>query len=206
MNFINYGQMNGSEAAKLFQTEENKYTQSIEDKLNEKKQKIKEYPSNGYVNLSSVENCGQKFNLYNEQTNGNNLYSEESMKNVFCKSKLSNIYFSSENINLLHDIIRYQVYVRSNKNHVIGRQSDVELKIIMRSIYLQYGKNLPTKIKEQVAELNELVVNECIDPILSAVEQYYGYLKNISEAPVPLARSVNMSTKGSKTLQENHFF
>ena len=137
--------------------------------------------------------------------NGNNLYKKEALRNVFCESKLAEVYFSAQNINLLQDIIRYQVYVRSNKNHIIGRQSDVELKIIMRSIYLQYGKNLPTNIKGQVAELNELVVNECIDSILTGIEQYYGYLKNITQAPIPLPRSVNMSTKGSKQLQENHF-
>ena len=38
-------------------------------------------------------------------------------------------------------MIRYQVYEQSNEQHVVGRQSDTELEIIMRHFYLTYGKN-----------------------------------------------------------------
>ena len=102
-------------------------------------------------------------------------------------------------------MIRYQVYEQSNKQHVIARQSDTELEVIMRHFYLTYGKNNCDHITEQVAELNTYVVNECVPMILSSVEQYLAYRLHITKQPVPLARSVNMSSKGAKQLEPNHW-
>jgi len=42
-------------------------------------------------------------------------------------------------MNLIQDGIRYQVYLKTDKKHIIDKQSEVELEIIMRSIYLQHS-------------------------------------------------------------------
>ena len=49
------------------------------------------------------------------------------------------------NLNIQNQI-RYKIYTISKGEHTIGEQSDVELKIIMRSIYLQYGKYTDTNL------------------------------------------------------------
>jgi len=113
---------------------------------------------------------------------------------------LNQVYFSKENVDLVQEQIRYRVYMMSNKKYQIGRQSDTELQIIMRSIYFQYGKNLPTNIKAQIVELNNLVVQECVAKILSQIEQHVYYLFDASTQPVPLSLPENMSSAGRKQL------
>ena len=83
-------------------------------------------------------------------------------------------------------MIRYNVYLRSGKKHIIGRQSDTQLQIIMRSIYLQNSKNLNTDIKGQIQELNKLVIDYCVPNILVEVEQYIQYKVSVSKIPEPL--------------------
>ena len=75
----------------------------------------------------------------------------------------------------------------------------------MRSFYLQYSKNLDTNIREQIMELNNMVINYCVPKILSEIQQYIGYKQDISKLPDPIDRSVNLSVKGTKTLILNNF-
>ena len=64
----------------------------------------------------------------------------------------------------------------------------------MRSIYLQYGKNLPSNIKEQVATLDNYVITECVNIIVPNLLQYVGYIRDIrSPIPImPLAQATTM--------------
>lgn len=113
---------------------------------------------------------------------------------------LNQMYMSPENIEHLQTRIRYAVWIASNKQHVIARQSDTELVVIMRSIYLTYGKNLPTAIKQQIQDLNDLVVQEAVSKILSQIQQHIWYLYHASTQPLPLSHPQSMSTKGLKVL------
>lgn len=113
---------------------------------------------------------------------------------------LNQVFFSQENIDLLQEQIRHNVWVASNRKYVIGRQSDIDLQLIMRSIYFQYGKNIPHNIKEQVIELNDLVIQDAVPKIMSQVEQHVYYLFDASTQPVPLALPRSMSSSGRKQL------
>ena len=68
----------------------------------------------------------------------------------------------------------------------------------MRSIYLQYSPNLNKLYKEQIGYLNKLVVEWCVPKILSELEQYKGYIKDIETLPTPIPRPLNMSNTGMK--------
>ena len=72
-------------------------------------------------------------------------------------------------------------------------------------MYLQYAQNLPYDIPGQVSDLNEKVVNWSAPHILSAVDHYNYYLNDISHMPIPLARSVHLSSAGTKSLPYNPF-
>ena len=113
---------------------------------------------------------------------------------------LNQMFLSAENIEHLQTRIRYAIWVASKKQHVIGRQNDTELLIIMRSMYLTYGKNLPTGIKQQIQDLNELVVQEAVSKILSQIKQHIWYLYDRSTQPNPLQHPVSMSNAGTKQL------
>merc|ERR1711907_149906 len=72
-------------------------------------------------------------------------YKDNSLKSIQTNSLLSKTYFSKENFEQLQNMIRYNVYIQSNKRHIIARQSDTQLQIIMRSIYLQNAKKSRNK-------------------------------------------------------------
>jgi len=119
---------------------------------------------------------------------------------------ISTAFFSVENVTRIQQLIRKGVYDRSNpKGYVIDNQSTDELKIIMRAIYYQYARNLTTDIGSQVADLNAKVVDWSVPHILSAVDQYYYYLKDISQLPVPLQQPQHLSRAGTRSLPMNPF-
>ena len=75
----------------------------------------------------------------------------------------------------------------------------------MRSIYLQYGKNLDEDVVGQVKDLNKKVLDYCIPKILSEIEQYKNYVRDASNLYTPIQNSENVSNK-SKTLYRDSLF
>jgi hypothetical protein len=135
-------------------------------------------------------------------------YSKNVMTGLHNLNDLNTAFFASQNVNLLQRQIKHFVYESSGGKFLIDRQSDSELVIIMRSIYLQNARNLPNNIKEQVEHLNELVVKYAGPIIFSNVKQYYGYISDINRLPTPLEQPKNMSSAGTRTLEgsANNFF
>lgn len=118
------------------------------------------------------------------------------ISNIVVPNALSRTYFSNDNIERLQLMIIDAVYKTCQKN--ISRQSYQELQIIMKSMYLQYGRNLPYDIEGQVATLNKYVVDECVRIIVPNVLQYNKYMNDIT-SPVPvMPLSQNVSNKGYK--------
>jgi hypothetical protein len=119
---------------------------------------------------------------------------------------LSESFFSAANIERIQILIRKAVYDRSGeKKYVVDKQSVDELKIIMRAMYYQYARNLPSGVAAQVDDLNKKVVDWSAPHILSAVDHYYYYLKDISTLPVPLAQPQSLSSAGTKSMPMQPF-
>lgn len=155
----------------------------------------------GRVDLTGFN--GKPFELTQDLGINKNRDFGESIKNIHQETLISRAFFSRTNIEHLQKEIVNNVYKRSNNQYKIGRQSDTELEIVMRSIYLQHTQSLPCGINEQIMKLNALVLDYCVPQILGEVSQYYKYLNDISQ-PVPtLDRPINVSGKGEKTLTPN---
>ena len=119
---------------------------------------------------------------------------------------VSTAFFSVENVKRIQQLVRKGVFDRSqSKGYVIDDQSTDELKIIMRAIYYQYARNMPKDVMAQVEDLNRKVVDWSVPHILSAVDHYFFYLKDISQLPVPLAQPQHLSRAGTKSLPMNPF-
>ena len=127
-------------------------------------------------------------------------YKQDAIKGNFSKNCLNDVFFSNDNIEALQIGMRNMVANKTQGKHIIGRQSDTELKIIMRGFYYQYGLNQPDNILEQVKDLNKKVLTYSVNRILVEIEQYQQYIKDASQIHVPMERSVNLSNKGNKTL------
>jgi hypothetical protein len=160
---------------------------------------------NGRVNI--LENhTAKQFSLYDKIPVGKATPYTNALGGQQEKSLLSVVYFSKENIQIVHNAIRAGVYEKSNKQHVIGPQSIDTLKIIMRSIYLTNAVNKPCNITQQVIDLNQMVVDFAVPQVFGEVKSYIKYKEDISTLVVPLKRPANMSRAGHKTLELKPFF
>jgi hypothetical protein len=112
-------------------------------------------------------------------------------------TEVNELFFSQGNVDVLQDRIR--ATVRGMVNAAIDRQSDVDLKLVMRSYYLQYAG-------ESVSELNERVVAFCANRIAVEVEAYRYYRKDILDFPAPIARPLDTQVYGTRTGELKSFF
>ena len=126
----------------------------------------------------------------------------EELKGIQQDTPLSCAFFSNRNINSLQVNIRYSVWRESNKEYVIGNQDVTELKIIMRSIYLQNSVNQPNNILDQVRDLNKLVLDYAVRQIITQVRQSVSYNKDITEPRHIIPHSENTSIRGSRQLEQ----
>lgn len=115
---------------------------------------------------------------------------DTSVKGLLEKTALSDMYFSDVNMGVLQDTIRYKV--NQETESVIDRQSNNELYVVMRSMLLQYGnfRVAMVDVVEEIKRLNQKVIDYCVQNISSHVNQYNGYIKDLSNLPVPLDRPV----------------
>ena len=156
--------------------------------------RAQQYGFNGRIFLAPDEHV-KPYELYQNSTQQQDT-NVNIISNIVVPNALSRTFFSNDNVERLQRQIIQEVYRVSNKQ--IGKQSYQELQIIMKSMYLQYGRNLPTDIEEQVLVLNKYVIDECVRIIVPNVLQYNKYLEDIT-SPIPIMpRSQNVSNKGTK--------
>lgn len=123
---------------------------------------------------------------------------QNSINAVQGRTNLSNIFFSKQNIDNIQNQIMNRVSQKTG--YRISRQSETELQIIMRSIFLQYSKNKPCDLSEQIAELNEKVLNYSVERIIVEISQYLEYKNTVNKLPIPLQHPANLSNAGLKSL------
>lgn len=151
--------------------------------------------NNGRITNIPAENSLNIINIndFNKQNNVNTVSQSISDNN------LNKIYFSNENVENIQNAIINQVYAKGN--YRINKQSYQELKIIMRSIYLQYSKNNNDNINSQINYLNNLVIEWSVNEIIKNIKQQDSYIESISSLPIPMERSNLPSQKGTRTLE-----
>lgn len=112
-------------------------------------------------------------------------------------------FFSKKNIEILSKRIRYEVYVQSGKENIIGRQSSLELCNVMRSIYLEYSRYSTDKygMSVELSRLNQIVVNKLVPRLISEIEQYKNYLKDSSQNLIPIQHPISDNLAGTKILR-----
>lgn len=130
-----------------------------------------------------------------------NTFSNNAIKGIHSKNLLNQVFFSESNLQKIQNLIRYNVYKLSKNQFKIGEQDKTQIQIVMRSVYLQYGRNLNKDIAEQINQLNNIVADELSPKIISNVKQYAKYLKDIAEPYQLLDRPKNMSNTGLKSLR-----
>ena len=126
----------------------------------------------------------EKINLRNKPTDYQNAVSCVWENNV-----LSQVFFCAGNIKILQNAIREGVYQKSQKQYIIPNQNIEQLKIVMRSVYLQNARHDENNITGQVAELNKLVLDYCVPFVHGEAEGYKKFCEDASTLVQPLPRS-----------------
>jgi hypothetical protein len=164
------------------------------------------YVSNGRVDIQGP-NIDIRFALSDRvpTSSGNITAFNDAMTGNWYNTILSDAFFSAKNIQMIQNGIRVGVYLRSNNQYIIGEQNNDELKIIMRSIFLQYAKNQPTAIPGQISELNRQVLEYCIPHVYVEADGYMKYKYDVSTLVVPIARPI-LSYTNDKQLELKPWF
>jgi hypothetical protein len=160
--------------------------------------------NNGRVDTTQNAN----FNMYALFKNGDNKlteFSNEAIQGVHTKTPLNDLFFSQTNVDALQLGIRNLVANRTNNEFNIGKQSEVELQVIMRAIYLSDAKHLPYDIIGQVRDLNSKVLDYCVPRILEEIKMFNYYKNDVSRLPIPLDRGEFISAKGTRSLEQREF-
>lgn len=110
-------------------------------------------------------------------------------------------YFSNENTSKIQHYIKQDIFKRSNGEYILHEdQDELDLLLVMRSIFIDYGKNLPCNIKEQVKELNRITIREIVPGMMTNIQQQIGYIKDISQPIQPISLPVNVNNAGRRSL------
>ena len=161
--------------------------------------------SNGRVNILGP-NIADRFAMTDRIPLNSTKYSfRDAMTGNWYDTQLSNAFFSENNLQIVQNGIRSGVYNKSNRQYVIGEQNQDELKIIMRSIFLQYSKNLPDNIPRQINELNKYVFDYAIDQVYNEADGYMKYKRDASTMWIPLAPPI-LSYTNDKQLELKKWF
>lgn len=132
-------------------------------------------------------------------------------KNLYGETLLTFLYFSEDNVNNIQKLLKMLVF--KEMNMVIDDQSNRELLVIMRSIFLEYSRHpklidgsmseqekkiLLKQYTDEVARLNELVVKELVPKICSQLSQYLFYLRDAGSPRYIMELPKSDSTTGQR--------
>jgi len=161
---------------------------------------------NGRVNILSESNVSNSmFNLYDRiPVNQKASAYTEALTGNYQDSVLSTAFFSAQNIQAIQNGIRSKVYERTNR--LISQQNEDIVKIIMRSVFLQFSANLDRYTKEQIRELNKKVIDISSRRVLEELLGYLNYQRDASTMYTPMEHPIAFSTKGDKVVEYNPGF
>jgi hypothetical protein len=161
--------------------------------------------SNGRVNILGP-NSDVRFSMMDRIPVDTTNYScRDAMNGNWYDTELSNAFFSGRNMQIVQNGIRAGVYNKSNQQYVVGEQNLDELQIIMRGLFLQYARNQPTGIAQQISDLNKIVLDYAVSQVWSEAEGYMKYKRDASTLVVPLNLPI-LSYSNDKQLELKKWF
>ena len=160
--------------------------------------------SNGKINIMGP-NISAKFSMMDKIPINTNTNYQNVLTGNFERTRLSNAYFSRQNIQIIQNSIRKGVYDKSQSKILVDNQPEDQIVTVMRAMYLQHSKNLETNIPRQIEELNNLVSNYCIISVFNEAVAYLKYKEDASTMHRPIQHHI-YSNKTNKTLEQKPWF
>ena len=160
--------------------------------------------SNGKINIMGP-NISAKFSMMDKIPLNTNTNYQNVLTGNFERSKLSDAYFSKQNIQIIQNGIRRGVFDKSQSRILVDNQPEDQIVTVMRAMYLQHSKNLEVNIAQQIAELNNFVLNYCIMNVFNEAVAYLKYKEDASTMHRPMQHPI-YSNKTNKTLEQKAWF
>ena len=157
----------------------------------------------GRIDLSPNENGTPFFVQDKIQKNEKTNYSN-AMQGLMENSLLSITFFSYNNIERIQGELRSRIYELTDRQYKIDSQDTDQLKIIMRSVFLQYSSNNNDNIDGQIQQLNNKVLDYAVPQVHNELISYLKYKKDISSPPTLM--QLPQSIAIDKTVELNNFF
>jgi hypothetical protein len=159
---------------------------------------------NGRINITGP-NTSTLFSMMDKIPINTNTNYQNVLAGNFIRSPLSDSYFSKQNIQNIQNGIKQGVYNKSQRRIAVDDQPEDQIVTVMRSMYLQYSKNLDTNIQEQVNDLNSRVLNFCINNVFNEAVAYLKYREDASTMHIPIMHPI-YSNKTNKVLEQKPWF
>jgi len=160
--------------------------------------------TNGRVDIKTP-TTSSLFELYDKIPANQCVTFRNPTEGLWDDTTLSQTFFSQGNIQILQNGIRAGVYQKSNGQYLIGPQDCDSLKIVMRSVFLQHAANQMYNVRDQITELNKIVLDYCIKQVYSEAQGYMKYLDDASTLVVPIAHPV-MADNTDRELEFKRWF
>jgi len=161
--------------------------------------------SNGRIDILGP-NIEQQFAMYDKIPNSSKSTSfHDAMIGNWENTALSDAFFSAGNMDIVQNAMRNGVYSMSNGAYLIGPQDFDNLKMIMRSVFLQSAMNLATDIPGQIAALNKIVIDMFVPKLYNEARAYIQYKRDASTMYKPIDRPI-YSAENDKTLELKPWF
>lgn len=160
--------------------------------------------NNGRVDIKTP-NTSTLFQMYDKIPANQCVTFRNATEGLWTSSPLSQAFFSQQNIQIIQNGIRAGIYNMSNGQYIIAPQDCDSLKIVMRSVFLQNSANQPNNIPQQIAQLNKIVLDYCIQQVYSEAQGYMKYIDDASTLVVPIAHPV-MANDNDRQLELKPWF
>ena len=162
----------------------------------------------GVTNIEDLKSSGNYGKMTSDDISESN--TSDMFKNLYGETLLTTLYFSKENIQNIQDIIKFLVHKYTNR--VIDNQSPRELLVVMRSMFLTYSRHPKLLTEEmsveerqsllkeytvEVNRLNGLVVDEIVPIIVSQLNSYLNYLRDVNNPVRELPKAINTTIRKS---------
>jgi len=145
---------------------------------------------NGRINLMDLPDHDTRFKMY-EKIAVKNKATEYRypVSGILEDNMLEKVFFSSGNVQILQNGLRAGVYHMSKDSKIILPPQNIDnLKIIMRSMYLQYAEHREDiSVTSQVETLNKTVLDYVIPTLYNEAMGYMKYLQDQSTLVRPLS-------------------
>jgi hypothetical protein len=152
------------------------------------------------------EHAEKPFTLYDTRAPIDDDTRQQLVGHLHTETPLNKTFFSQANIAVIQQKIKDQVRSMSGGKYNIDDQSDDDIKLIMRSYYLMFGRNNPSSIAWDLEDLNARVVGYAAAKIYSEVDFYMFYRKDIEDFAPPIANPTNTHVYGTRYGELKSFF